>query len=46
MLVLSEGVGRHRIIGTTIDDSVGECFDKIARIVGIDAIPGQVAFRV
>lgn len=29
MLVLTEGVGRHRIIGTTLDDSVGECFDKV-----------------
>ncbi|GLC36767.1 putative tRNA N6-adenosine threonylcarbamoyltransferase [Pleodorina starrii] len=40
MLVLCEGVGRHRIIGTTLDDSVGECFDKIARVAGITAVPG------
>ena len=40
MLVFSEGVGRHRIIGTTLDDSAGECFDKIARLVGITAVPG------
>ncbi|GFR51699.1 hypothetical protein Agub_g14143 [Astrephomene gubernaculifera] len=40
MLVLCEGVGRHRIIGTTLDDSVGECFDKIARMAGISAVPG------
>lgn len=40
MLVLTEGVGRHRIMGTTVDDSVGECFDKIARLLGISAIPG------
>ncbi len=23
MLVLSEGIGKHRIIGTTLDDSIG-----------------------
>ncbi|KXZ44450.1 hypothetical protein GPECTOR_67g290 [Gonium pectorale] len=40
MLVLCEGVGRHRIVGTTLDDSVGECFDKIARMAGISAVPG------
>ncbi|GAX78502.1 hypothetical protein CEUSTIGMA_g5941.t1 [Chlamydomonas eustigma] len=40
MLVLSEGVGKHRIMGTTLDDSVGECFDKIARLMGITVIPG------
>ena len=25
MLVLSEGVGKHRIIGTTLDDRCGRC---------------------
>ncbi len=40
MLVFSEGVGRHRIVGTTLDDSAGECFDKIARLVGITSVPG------
>ncbi|EFJ43437.1 hypothetical protein VOLCADRAFT_31243, partial [Volvox carteri f. nagariensis] len=42
MLVLCEGVGRHRIIGTTLDDSVGECFDKIARVAGITAVPVRI----
>lgn len=41
LLVLCEGVGRHRILGTTLDDSVGECFDKIARMAGITAVPGE-----
>lgn len=41
MLVLCQGVGRHRILGTTLDDSAGECFDKIARMAGITAIPGK-----
>lgn len=38
MLVLCSGVGKHRIIGTTLDDSVGECFDKTARCVGENSV--------
>ncbi len=40
MLVLCSGVGKYRIIGTTLDDSMGECFDKTARLLGFAAIPG------
>eukprot|EP01006_Ploeotia_vitrea_P066294 TRINITY_DN94685_c0_g1_i1.p1 TRINITY_DN94685_c0_g1~~TRINITY_DN94685_c0_g1_i1.p1 ORF type:complete len:677 (+),score=61.50 TRINITY_DN94685_c0_g1_i1:99-2129(+) len=40
MLVLTEGIGKHRIIGSTLDDSIGEAFDKTARLLGIEAIPG------
>ncbi|KAJ9518694.1 hypothetical protein QJQ45_018726 [Haematococcus lacustris] len=40
LLVLVEGVGRHRLLGTTLDDSLGESFDKIARLLGITVIPG------
>jgi len=40
MLVLCQGIGRHRILGTTLDDSAGECFDKVARLLGVNAIPG------
>lgn len=41
MLVLCQGVGRHRILGTTLDDSAGECFDKVARLLGVNSIPGE-----
>lgn len=34
-LLAVEGVGRHRLFGTTIDDAVGEAFDKTAKILGI-----------
>src|SRR5437868_2773755 len=30
-----EGVGRYRRIGTTIDDALGEAFDKTAKLVGL-----------
>ncbi len=34
-LVLAEGVGRYRRLGTTIDDAVGEAFDKVAKTLGL-----------
>lgn len=39
--VRCEGVGRHTVLGTTIDDSLGEAFDKVARLLGITAVPGR-----
>jgi N6-L-threonylcarbamoyladenine synthase len=26
-------------MGTTLDDSIGEAFDKVARLLGLDAMP-------
>jgi N6-L-threonylcarbamoyladenine synthase len=40
MLVLTSGLGSHTILGSTLDDSIGEAFDKTARLLGITAIPG------
>ncbi len=34
-LVLAEGIGRFRRLGTTLDDAVGECFDKSAKLLGL-----------
>lgn len=33
--VAVEGVGRHRRLGGTVDDSVGEAFDKVAKLLGL-----------
>lgn len=33
--VAVEGVGRYRRLGTTLDDAVGEAFDKTAKIMGL-----------
>lgn len=30
-----EGVGQYHLWGTTLDDALGECFDKSARIMGL-----------
>ena len=40
MIVLTRGLGDHVIMGSTIDDSVGEAFDKTARLLGITEVPG------
>merc|ERR1719453_2444916 len=40
MIVLMEGIGKHTILGATLDDSAGEAFDKTARLLGITKIPG------
>ena len=31
----AEGVGRYRLYGATIDDAVGEAFDKTAKLLGL-----------
>jgi N6-L-threonylcarbamoyladenine synthase len=34
-LLAVEGVGQYRRLGTTIDDAVGEAFDKAAKLMGL-----------
>lgn len=41
-LVLMKGHGQYKIIGETLDDAAGECFDKTARILGL-GFPGGPA---
>ena len=43
-LLVSEGVGRHRQLGTTLDDAAGEAFDKTAKLLGL-AYPGGPAIE-
>nr|Q0BPC9.2 RecName: Full=tRNA N6-adenosine threonylcarbamoyltransferase; AltName: Full=N6-L-threonylcarbamoyladenine synthase; Short=t(6)A synthase; AltName: Full=t(6)A37 threonylcarbamoyladenosine biosynthesis protein TsaD; AltName: Full=tRNA threonylcarbamoyladenosine biosynthesis protein TsaD [Granulibacter bethesdensis CGDNIH1] len=33
--ILVEGVGRYRRLGGTIDDAVGEAFDKVGKLLGL-----------
>jgi tRNA N6-adenosine threonylcarbamoyltransferase len=35
MLVRVDGIGRYTVVGQTIDDAAGECFDKSARLLGL-----------
>ena len=41
-LIAVEGLGRYRRLGTTIDDAVGEAFDKTAKLLGL-GYPGGPA---
>ena len=34
-LILMKDIGKYRILGETQDDAAGECFDKVARILGL-----------
>ena len=34
-LVVAEGVGQYQRLGTTVDDAIGEAFDKCARLLGL-----------
>ncbi len=46
MLVHMEDHGRYRLLGTTVDDAVGEAFDKVARVMGLGYPGGPVIDRV
>ncbi|HAA91545.1 MAG: tRNA (adenosine(37)-N6)-threonylcarbamoyltransferase complex transferase subunit TsaD [Rhodospirillaceae bacterium] len=39
------GVGRYDILGTTVDDALGEAFDKTAKLLGL-GFPGGPALEV
>ncbi|KAJ3371514.1 hypothetical protein GGF31_003123 [Allomyces arbusculus] len=39
LLLLSEGLSQHTILGTTLDDAVGEAFDKVARTLALPWLP-------
>jgi N6-L-threonylcarbamoyladenine synthase len=42
MLVVMEGHGRYRLLGSTLDDAAGEAYDKVARYLGL-GYPGGPA---
>lgn len=42
LLVLMEGHGKYRLLGSTLDDAAGEAFDKVARYLGL-GYPGGPA---
>ncbi len=43
-ILLAEDVGQYRLLGTTIDDAAGECFDKSAKLLGLPQ-PGGPALE-
>ena len=42
LLVEVEGIGRYRVLGDSVDDAVGEAFDKTATLLGL-SYPGGPA---
>lgn len=46
MLVAVEGLGRYRILGETLDDAVGEAFDKGAKLLGLPYPGGPALARL
>ncbi len=44
--IIAEGVGKYQIIGNTIDDALGEAFDKVAKMLGIGFPGGPALERV
>ena len=39
LLVIVEKVGHYIQLGTTLDDAIGEAYDKVARMLGLRAVP-------
>lgn len=44
-LLLALGVGQYRRLGSTIDDAVGEAFDKVAKMLGLGYPGGPLVER-
>jgi len=40
LLIRVDGVGRYQLLGDTVDDAVGEAFDKTAKLLGL-GYPGS-----
>ena len=46
LLVLVESELKHRVLGGTIDDAAGECFDKTGKLLGLAYPAGPVIDRL
>lgn len=46
LLVGVDGLGRYRLLGTTLDDAVGEAFDKAAKMLGLGYPGGPALARL
>lgn len=46
LLVGVDGLGRYRVLGTTLDDAVGEAFDKTAKMLGLGYPGGPALARL
>jgi N6-L-threonylcarbamoyladenine synthase len=46
MLTRTPGVGHYQLLGETVDDSIGEAYDKVARYLGLGYPGGPVLDRL
>jgi N6-L-threonylcarbamoyladenine synthase len=46
MLVHVESVLKHRVLGATMDDAAGECFDKTGKLLGLPYPAGPIIDRL
>ncbi|HSG59472.1 MAG TPA: tRNA (adenosine(37)-N6)-threonylcarbamoyltransferase complex transferase subunit TsaD [Woeseiaceae bacterium] len=46
MLIAVAGLGEYRLLGTTLDDAVGEAFDKTAKLLGLGYPGGPALARL
>jgi len=44
-ILVAEDVGKYKRLGTTIDDALGECFDKAAKLMGLGHPGGPLVER-
>jgi N6-L-threonylcarbamoyladenine synthase len=41
ILVQASGIGKYKVIASTVDDAIGEAFDKIAVLLDLDVLPNE-----
>lgn len=46
LLVLATAIGQYEVLGTTLDDAVGEAFDKCAKLLGLGYPGGPALARL
>lgn len=46
MLILVESLLKHHLLGSTLDDAAGECFDKVGKLLGLPYPAGPVIDRL
>ena len=44
-ILVAEDVGKYKKLGGTIDDALGECFDKVAKLIGLGHPGGPLVER-
>ena len=45
-LVLMQDYGKYKLIGETLDDAIGEAFDKVARLLGLGYPGGPIISKI